>query len=207
MTAAGFKLHVVAATPSCRRVLVYLAEKGLDVELVPVDLAAGEHRAPAFLARNPAGKVPLLETDDGRFLAEAAAIVEYVEEQYPAPPMIGVTALERVSVRAAERMAAELFILVSIMVRHGSPAFADRVVQNAALARGIGPLVEIQLSVLEARIGAAPFVAGDRPTIADCTLFPVFESCRRLSVPLGTRRSRLNAWYERFAQRSSTALK
>ncbi|MGH8210063.1 MAG: glutathione S-transferase N-terminal domain-containing protein [Steroidobacteraceae bacterium] len=71
--------------PSPRRVAVYLAEKGIDIERVAVNLRAGEQRTPEFLKKNPLGKVPVLELDDGTYLPESAAIMEYFEERFPNP--------------------------------------------------------------------------------------------------------------------------
>ena len=76
-----------ASNVSPRRVALYLAEKKLTIPTVNVDVAAGELRAPEFLAKNPLGRVPLLELDDGRLLTESDAIIEYLEELHPEPPL------------------------------------------------------------------------------------------------------------------------
>lgn len=79
------------------------------LERVDLDMAAGAHRQPAFLKLNPAGKVPVLELDDGCVLIESAAIIEYLEELHPDPPMIGTDdPVERARVRADERIVADL---------------------------------------------------------------------------------------------------
>ncbi len=78
-----------------RRVIIYLAEKGLDVPRHELDYAHGEHRTPEYLRINPAGRAPALVTDDGKALTEAAAIVEYFEELHPWNPMIGTDPLAR----------------------------------------------------------------------------------------------------------------
>ena len=89
----------MAANP--RRVKIYLAEKGLkDIEQVDFLPPFNELRSPAFLAKNPAGRIPVLELDDGTWLPESDAIIEYLEELYPEPPMLGTTPLERAWVRA-----------------------------------------------------------------------------------------------------------
>src|SRR5262249_12632091 len=93
-----------------RRVTIYLAEKGIDVERVAVNAAAGEHKQPAFLAKNPAGRLPVLELDDGRTITESAAIVEYLEELHPNTPMIGTDPATRAQVRALERIGNDLIV-------------------------------------------------------------------------------------------------
>src|SRR5215470_13143061 len=97
------KLYDYPQSPNCRKVRIYLAEKGLTVPLQPVDLLASEQRSPEFLRRNPFGAVPILELDDGMVIPESLAIIEYFEEQQPQPPLFGVTPLSRALVRAWER--------------------------------------------------------------------------------------------------------
>ena len=89
------KLYSHAHALSPRRVALYLAEKKLAIETVDVDLPGGAHRAPAFLAKNPLGRVPVLELDDGRTLTESDAIIEYLEELHPEPPLVGRDAWQR----------------------------------------------------------------------------------------------------------------
>jgi glutathione S-transferase len=89
---------------------LYLAEKAaagtvIDLPQIPVDLRQGEQRQPAHLARNPFGKLPVLELDDGSHLVESLAIIEYLEECYPDPPMTGRSPLERARARELERIA------------------------------------------------------------------------------------------------------
>jgi glutathione S-transferase len=200
------KLYANATGSSCRRVSVYLAEKGLQVERVEVDLGAGEHRRPEFLAKNPAGKIPVLELEDGSCVPESAAIVEVLEELHPEPSMIGRTPAQRGQVRALERIANDLIVLSEVMLQHGLPLFASRVQQIPGVAEALRPKVNEQLALLEQHIGSKPFLASDRPTIADCTLFSLFQACRaRWKFPFGEGYPHLEAWYERFAQRPSAA--
>lgn len=200
------KLHSNKMGTNPRRVGVYLAEKGLQIELIEVDTTAREHKRPEFLAMNPAGTIPVLELDDGGALPESAAIVEYLEELNPEPPMIGVTPAERAKVRALERIASELVERTSLMLQHSHAYFADRVKQNPAVAEVMRAAVEQHLTTLEQHIGENAFLTGNRPTIADCTLFALFQSCRqRLKIDFATDRPRLSAWYDRFAQRPSAA--
>jgi glutathione S-transferase len=189
-----------------RRVIVYLAEKRIDVPRIEIDTVAREQKQPAFLALNPAGKIPVLELDDGRALSESAAIVEYLEEIHPEPPMIGTDPVRRAKVRALERISADLIARSQIWLMHCCSYFAQRVDQKPEVAAAMKPLVDELLNELEAHIGDAPFLAGEHVTIADCTLFALFQACRaRLGVPIGADQPRLDAWYARFAERPSAA--
>jgi len=200
------KLHQSRQGTNPRRVSIYLAEKGIDVQRIEIDTVAREQKQPAFLAMNPAGKIPVLELDDGRALSESAAIVEYLEEIHPEPPMIGTDPVRRAKVRALERISADLLARSQIWLMHFCSHFAARVDQKPEVAAVMKPGIDELLNELEAHIGDAPFLAGEHVTIADCTLFALFQTCRvRLGVPIGADQPRLNAWYARFAERPSAA--
>ena len=200
------KLHGNAIGSNCRRVTIYLAEKGLDLELVEVDLASGEHKTAAFLARNPAGLIPVLELDDGSYIPESSAIVEYLEDIHPEPSMIGETPQLRGKVRAVERIASDLAIIAGTMLQHSYPGFASRIKQVPAVAEVMRANANQQLSVLEKHIREKTFLVTDRPTIADVTLFSFTQAFRvRMNTNLTEGYPRLSAWYERFEKRPSAA--
>ena len=94
------KLYFFIVAPNPTRVRLYLAEKeaaghSIPHEQVLVNLLEGEQKSPEHLARNPLGKLPVLELDDGSFLTESASIIEFLEEIHPKPPMIGTHAPDR----------------------------------------------------------------------------------------------------------------
>ena len=89
--------------PNPRKLRLYLAEKGLDLPVKQLNLRAGEQRTPEFLQKNPFAGVPILELDDGTVIAESLAIMEYLEEIYPNPPLIGADPVTRALVRMWER--------------------------------------------------------------------------------------------------------
>ncbi len=112
------KLYFFPVAPNPTKVRLYLAEKaagGAEVDLteVTVNLREGEQKRPEQLARNPFGKLPVLELDDGTHLIESLAIIEYLEELHPNPPMIGSTPLERARARELERTA-DLGVLLPV---------------------------------------------------------------------------------------------
>jgi glutathione S-transferase len=88
------RLYDNTAAPNPRRVRIFLAEKGISVPTVQVDMRAGEHKAPQFLAKNPSGKIPVLELDDGTCIAESIAICRYFEALHPTPALFGATPVE-----------------------------------------------------------------------------------------------------------------
>jgi glutathione S-transferase len=202
----SMKLYGNTVGSNCRRVTIYLAEKGLDLELVEVDLATGEHKTAAFRAKNPAGLIPVLELDDGSYIPESSAIVEYLEDIHPEPSMTGDTPEVRGKVRAIERIASDLAIVAGTMLQHSHPGFAGRIKQVPAVAEVMRANASQQLAVLEEHIGEKPFLVTDRPTIADVTLFSFTQAFRvRMNTTLTEGYPRLSAWYERFEKRPSAA--
>jgi glutathione S-transferase len=88
------RLYDNTAAPNPRRVRIFLAEKGITVPTVQVDMRRGEHKAADFLAKNPSGKLPVLELDDGTCIAESVAICRYFEATHPTPALFGTTPVE-----------------------------------------------------------------------------------------------------------------
>jgi glutathione S-transferase len=196
------KLYTFMVAPNPTKLRVYLAEKGIEVEQVSVNLMKGEQRSPEHLARNPLARLPVLELDDGSRLTESLAIIEYLEELQPEPPMIGRTPLERARVRELERIA-ELDVLMRVARIVHATRSPIGLPANPALAEVERARLPQVLGVLEAHIGDAPFLAGERPTIADCTLFAAFRFADFGGVEIDPACARLHAWYARFSERPS----
>jgi glutathione S-transferase len=201
------KVYDFVGAPNPKKLRVYLAEKGLDIPFEPVNIVAGENRKPEFLRRNPMGGLPVLELDDGSCLPESLAIMEYLEELHPKPPMIGTTPLERARVRALERIC-ELGVLsrVAAYFQHTHPFMAGRLKQSPEAAENARTGLVNVLKVLDAEVGKGPFVAGARPTIADCTLYASYEFAEFAGVPLDKLEPscrNLAAWYAGFRERPS----
>jgi glutathione S-transferase len=193
------KLYFFPVAPNPTKVRLYIAEKRaaggkLDLSEELVNLPEGEHRKPAHLARNPFGRLPVLELADGSYLTESLAIIEYLEELSPEPPMIGRTPLERARVRELERIA-DLGVLVP----------AARVIHATKSPLGLPPSPEVAAlfqrilpdacKVLDERLSdGRPFVAGERPTIADCTLAAGLQFARFGGVSVDPAFAHLLRW-------------
>ena len=202
------KLYVFMVAPNPTRVRLYLAEKaaaGGEIELteVFVNLAKGEQRRPEHLERNPLGKLPVLELADGSFLTESLAIIEYLEESCPEPPMIGTNARDRARVRELERIA-EVGVLLPVgrfVHATSSPLGLPPVPEIAAQARRMLPDA---LGVLDDVLAdGRPFVAGERPTIADCTLQAALQFARFGKLELDSAFTHLARWDESYRQRAA----
>ena len=201
------KLYYFHIAPNPTKVRLYLAEKAeagtrIELEEIVVNLPKGEQRTDAHLARNPLGRLPVLELDDGGHLTESLAIIEYLEELYPDPPMIGSDPLERARVRELERTI-DLGVLARVArIIHNTRSPLGRP-PNESTARQERESLPEFLHYLDGRIGAGPFVMGDRPTIADCTLFAACRFAEFGQVELDPACTNVHRWYRDFRQRPS----
>ncbi len=196
------KLYHFPPAPNPAKVLFYVKEKGIaDIELEMVNFLDGEQREPEHLARSPRGTVPVLELDDGTVLTESLPIIEYLEELYPEPVMIGSTPLERAQVRARERYI-ELNVtnrLVRLVHATNSPIGLP---QNPGLAESERSNLPGSLTYVNELVGGGPFVMGAQPTIADCTLLAGYNFARFGGLEiLDDGYPNLDRWFETFAMR------
>jgi glutathione S-transferase len=198
------RIYDFVGAPNPKKLRVYLAEKGIAVPFEAVNIVAGETRTPEFLKKNPLGGLPVLELDDGSYLTESLAIMEYVEELHPNPPMIGTTPLERARVRELERIA-ELGVLtrVATIFQNTHPFMAGRIKQSADAAETARGQLAANLRVLDARADGKPFLAGDRPTIADCTLLAALDFAEFAQVTIDPSCQNVARWHAAFKQRPS----
>jgi len=198
------KLYDSALAPNPRRVRIFLAEKGLEIEKVPVDLAKAENRSPEFLAKNPLGGVPVLELDDGTCLAETVAICRYFEETRPDPPLMGVDALDRARVEMwNRRMEFEVFLPIAQVFRNTHDFFKGRIPQVPAWGEVCREAAEKRLAWLDEVLGERPFIAGERFTIADITALCGIDFGRVTGIRIGSDQKNLARWHEAVSGRPS----
>lgn len=185
------------------RVAFFLAEKNIDAEFVPVDLMNGEHRTPAFLAKNPFGEVPVLELDDGTCISETLAICRYLERHHPDPNLMGLDPLEEANIEMWQRrMEFNLYLPARAVLRHSTPGIrALEPVQISAWAELNRPRVREALERVDHRLSESRFLAGDRYTIADITLLFCALMAERIQQPLTEAGENLQRWYDEVRQR------
>ena len=204
------KLHTSLRAPNPRRVDMFLTEKGITgIEREVYDLNAGEHRSAKFTAMNPIARVPVLELDDGRFLAESRAICSYLESLYPEPNLMGVDAEERAFIEMADRQV-ELTLLAAVAnhVRHSHPGLLPlENPQFADYAAEQGKRMVAAAALFDQLLAKRPWMAGDRFTIADITAFCGLEFARLVKFrPADAGLKHLADWRERVAERPSARL-
>ncbi|THD77085.1 MAG: glutathione S-transferase family protein [Phenylobacterium sp.] len=193
--------------PNPRAVTLFIAEKGLDIDRVEVDLRGGENRQPPHLARNPSGQTPTLELDGGGHLSEVTAICEYLEEAQPEPPLIGRTREERAETRMWTRRV-DLRICEPMAngfrFGEGLAMFKDRVHCVPEASPGLKAIAQNGEAWLEGQL-TGPWIVGDRFTLADILLFAFIEFGGQVGQPLDPKFAKLTAWFERVKARPSAA--
>jgi glutathione S-transferase len=202
------KLYTQRVAPNPTKLDLYLAEKAalgweISLERVSVNLIKGEQRSPAMVAKNPLGRVPFLELDDGAILPESLAIIEYFEECWPEPSLIGSTPQERALTRALER-SIDIDILYGIaLVVHStnSPAGYPK---NPGVSAWFTAMMKVPLSALNRILSdGRPFVAGLEPTIADCSLGAALQFARFGKLELPGPCEHIDAWDRRYRAREA----
>ena len=166
------KLYTYGTAPNPRKVVIFLAEKGVEYESIEVDMMKGEHKTPEFLKMNPSGKLPVLELDDGRFLSESIAICRYLEAVYPEPNLFGRDAYELGHIEMRNRqMETELWSQIGQSWIHGPIVAKMGLFKSIPEAKEVSDTnVKKYYERLDREFANNDYVAGDRFTIADITL-------------------------------------
>ena len=192
--------------PNPRVVKMFMAEKGIDIPRVEVDLRGGENRQPAHVARNPSGQMPTLELDDGTYLAEVTAICEYLEELHPQPVLIGANPQERAMTRMWTRRV-DLYIVEPMLngfrSSQGFDFFKNRMRLIPQAADDLKTLAQEKITWLDGLIAGRDYITGPRFTLADILLFCVLDFAGTVGQPLNAANKNIAAWYERVKARPS----
>ena len=206
------KLYQSSASPNSRRVRIYLAEKGISMPFVPVDLGAREQFSEAYAAINPRRVVPALVLDDGITIAEVPAIIRYLEETNPAPSLLGSSPKTKALIAMWERrMELEGFAAVMETVRNGAAGLKGRAISGphgyeqipAMVDRGRARIADFY-SDLETRLSEAPYVAGEEFSVADITAVVAIDfASKALSMPVPAESEVSRRWYDSTSSRPS----
>ncbi|WP_422000166.1 glutathione S-transferase family protein [Reyranella sp.] len=197
------KLYSLKNGVNPRRVRIFLAEKRLSIPIEEFDMETAGHKAPAFLARNPLGTLPVLELDDGTVIAESVAICRYVEEMIPEPPLFGRSALERAQVEMwNRRMELELLLPVIDVFVHTHPFWVGKRRQIGEWGAARREQVAERLRWLDRELEGRPFIAVDRYSIADITAQVALLTARgALKLSIGEDQPNLARWWASVSTR------
>ena len=206
------KLYESKSSPNSRRVRIFLAEKGITIPTVPINLAAKEQFSDAYVAINPRRVVPTLTLDDGTAIGEVLAIWRYLEEVYPEPPLMGSTPTDKALVTMWERRAElEEFAAVMEAVRNSVPGLKGRALAGPHDYEQIPALAERSkvraidfYADLNARLLDVPFVAGNHFSVADITAVVTVDfATAGIKLPIPDDQRQLKRWYDAISARSS----
>lgn len=201
------KLFDGGKAPNPRRVRVFLAEKGIEVPLVPVDMGAMGHREPDVASRNPLRRLPVLELDDGTVLTELVAICRYFEEVQPEPPLFGTGALGRARVEEWQRrMELNLMMPVAHAFRHVHPAMKEwEVPQIPEWGEANKPKALDFLALLDKELAGREFAAGDTYSIADITGLIAIDFMKPARIVVPEEFAHVRRWHAALSARPSAA--
>jgi glutathione S-transferase len=199
------KLYNSNLAPSPRRVRIFLAEKGVSIPRVEVDLGKLEHKTPDFLALNPFQTIPILELDDGTRIAETIAICRYIEALWPNPNLFGLTPLEQAMIEMWQRQLEwRLLLPIAQVLRHSHPHMAEmedpQIPDWAAANR---PRALKAMAIVDEALRDRPFIAGERFTVADITGLVALDFARSARIAIPPELSHLNRWRETLKARPS----
>ena len=198
------KLYDNAFAPSPRRVRMFLAEKGLSIPRVEVDIAAGENLQAAFLAVNPLGEVPVLELDDGTRLTESLAICRYLEALHPEPNLLGHGPLEQARIEARVlRLMFQLYVPTTHAFRHTHRFWAGRVAQVPEYGAQAREHVLQRWRELDAELADREWLEGGRFSFADIVAFTTLEFGKPSGIRLQPEQRHLSRWHAQVASRPS----
>jgi maleylacetoacetate isomerase/maleylpyruvate isomerase len=179
-----FTLHSYWRATAPYRVRIALNLKGLPFDYAPVNLLAGDQQGDAYRRLNPQGLTPALQTDDGQVLTQSLAILEWLEEAHPVPPLLPAGAYDRARVRAmAGIVACDIHPLNNLRVQR---QLAKLSVDQAGRTLWTQRWINDGFAALEPMIAAygQGFAFGPAPTIADCLLIPQIYSAEQYQVDL-----------------------
>jgi glutathione S-transferase len=201
----GMKLFDGGRAPNPRRVRVFLAEKGLTVPLVPVDMGALEHRGEQVAQRNPLRRLPVLELDDGTVITESIAICRYFEELHPEPALFGKGALGKAKVEMWQRrLELNLMASVAAAFRHIHPAMKEwEVPQIPEWGEANKPKAIEFLRLFDKELAEREFAAGDAYSVADITGMIAIDFMKPARIKVPEECTNVLRWYGALTSRPS----
>lgn len=199
------KIYDTKTAPTPRRVRIFLAEKAIQMNYVQVDIQGGENLSKTMRNKNPIGKVPILELDDGTCISESDAICAYFEALQPEPYLFGQSALEKGQVMMWQRQVEFcLFMQIGMCFQHSTGYFKDRMTPVPEYGKEAGINAAKFLKVLERRLSQSEYIAGEKYSIADITALCAIDFARVVSIKLAEEHTHLKRWYAQMNARPST---
>ena len=195
--------------PNPRVVRMAIAEKGMTIEKVTIDLMGAENRQSGYLAKVPTGGLPALELDDGTVIAEITVIADFLEDLQPTPAIIGTTPEERAETRMWVRridLAIAEPMTTGFRATEGRPLFSPRMtLLSEAAGAELKAVAQEKLLWLDKLMQGNTWVCGNRFTLADLLLLAFVEFGASVGQPMPAAATWLAEWHKRAAARPSAA--
>lgn len=215
MSQAKMHIYQAVGSPNSRRVRIFIAEKGIDIPTINLDLGTKQQFSDTYKAINPRSVVPTLVLDDGTAIGEVPAICRYLEEIYPEPVLFGSTSKEKTLVMMWERrMEQEGFAAVMDAVRNSLAGLKGRALTGPYDYDQIPDLVDRSkqriinfYTDLDKRMSEAPFAAGEQYSIADITAMTTIDFAKRaLNLDFDKKHKAIKRWYDLVEARPSSSM-
>ena len=199
------KIYEALTAPNPRRVRIFLAEKDITkIEFIQVDIQKGENLSPEFKLKNPMGKIPVLELDDGTCINETVAICRYFEEAFPDTPLMGRNPLEKAKIEMWQRWVEFYFLMPTGMCfQHTSGYFKDRMNPIKEWGEDCGTQTKKFMGFLNNHLQHNDFLAGDHFSIADITALCTIDFNRVNKISISKDQVYLLKWYNLVSSRPS----
>ena len=194
--------------PNPQVVRMFLAELGQEIEMVEVDLMAGENRQEDHLKRNPSGQMPALELDNGNFISEVTVICEYLDENQGNTDLIGKSAEDRAETKMwTRRIDLQIVEPLTSAFRYseGLELFKTRMRVIPEAAEGLKLIAQEKILWLDSLMEGKEFVCGDRFTLADIMLFCFLNFGATVGQTINPEAKNITAWFEKVKERPSAA--
>tara|TARA_B100000809_G_C15129854_1_gene527882 strand:- start:338 stop:949 length:612 start_codon:yes stop_codon:yes gene_type:complete len=194
--------------PNPHVVRMFMSELGLDLEIIEMDLMAGENRQEEHLKRNPSGQSPTLELDDGSFISEITAICEYLDDKQGNTDLIGKTPEERAETRMwTRRVDLQIVEPMTTGFRYseGLELFKSRMQTIPDAADGLKSIAQEKIAWLDGEMEGKDYICGNRFTLADVMLFCFLTFGATVGQTVSEENLNIISWYDRVKERSSTA--
>jgi len=194
--------------PNPRMVRMFMAEKGIELEMVEHDLMGAENRKPAYLSKNPGGQLPAMELDDGTVLAETVVMCEFLEDHHPTPALVGTNAIERAEARMWNRRIEQKItenMYNGFRFGEGLELFRERMRCMPEAADGLKAIAQDGLKWFDEQIAGKQFICGDRLTIGDLVLYCCTDFAKGVGQPLDADLNNFSEWFARVEERPSAS--
>ena len=201
------KLYDFPGAPNPRRVKIFAEEKNITLDLINCDMTKREHKSPEFLSKNPSGKIPVLELDDGRCISESIPICRYLESLVPEPNLFGNDPFEISFIESRNRfIELELWSQIGTSWVNGPIVGAMGIFNQIPDAKKASDKnVEAYYERLNKEFSSSEFTAGDRYTVADITLLSAIDfASRMVDLKPSESLTELYRWHNQILSRASS---